>query len=704
MDINKFVDEYTPLANSLSEKLGVAPHVLLAQWGLETGWGRSVVPGTNNLGNVKDFSGNGTSAVDNQTGTTDKYKQFDSPEAFGDHFAGLLSRKYAPALNTGADSAAYATALKQGGYAEDPAYVNKVVSASDKVLKVKLDRIGNQVIQALRDGHTVDQVAQGLVSSPTIGGDVHDALLAGVPAEKIIAKVAGDKYQDFLKSDPTYGMSTVDRALAGAGKKATEWGAGAKEAFHAITGDEAGLAQDRADTAERNRLDAPLMNTTAGKFGYGAMGAAPAIGMAVIAPETLLGQMAMGGAVGGVEGAIKPTTQDGERFGNIVEGAGWGAGGAGVGYGIGKGIGKVLSKFGASPEEAAAVEARMAAAKEQGLPVTASAASGPNGFARAITDSMPNSGTVVKAQGAIDDALSGKIAEGLGINGYVGPINHDLLNTARTGIKQALDNATNVQVVVPKSLSADIGNLVANSANPLTEGIATNSVVNQVARNVAKAAEGGKPVGGSQLQELASELKDLVRSQAASATERKIASQVVDKINSTLLGSMTPEQAAAFLKANKQYANLKAVEKMVAASNDAGTVLPRQIVQAVKSGSFKNQFMRGEAPYQELGNVAMDLYGPAANKGLNAAIAKGLDQAVTPFELGYSVTHPVAGAGLAAREVAKQLLARAATSENPAVVKLMTGTTSIQKAMADPKTLKAIAKALAATGGASTTK
>lgn len=697
-NIASFIDQFNPLAESISAKTGVAPHVILGQLGLETGWGKSVIPGTNNLGNIKDFSGAGTPAVDNQTGTTDKYKQFDSPEAFGEHFTGLLTRKYQPALNTGADATAFASALKAGGYAEDPNYVGKVTDASSKVLQIKLNRISNQVVSALQAGHTPDEVVQGLTNSPTIGGDVHDALVAGVPTDKILAKVGGQAYQDYLKSDPTYGMGSIERGLAGAGAKLTEWGAGAREALHAAAGDNAALAQDRAETLERDRLNKPLLNTTAGKVGYGATGALPYVAAAAFAPETLLGQTLAGGAVGAGEGLIKPTSQDGERLGNLIEGGALGGGGAALGYGIGKGIGKLVSKFGASPEEAAAVEARIAAAKGQGLPINAASVSGLDGFARSITEAMPTNGAVIKAQGAADDALAAKIAEGLGIPGYKGPINHEMLNTARTGLKQALDDATNVSLVVPKSLRADLDVLVQSSTNPLTEGIATNPVVKQAVTNLGRAAESGTPVSGRQLQELASELKDLTRSQTASVTERRLASDVVQKINSTLTSAMTPEQAAAFNMANKQWASLKAAENMVARSNDTGTVLPRQILQAVKSGQFKNAFLKGEAPFQELGSVAADMFGPSGNKGLGTVIAKAVGANTTPMELAYGMTHPVAGGALVAKEVAKQLLAKAATSENPALVRLMTGTTGVQKALANPATRAYIAKALGATG------
>lgn len=125
----EFAKVYGPAAERAGKALGVDPSMLLGQWGLETGWGKSIIPGTNNLGNIKDFSGSGTAATDNMTGSRDKYRAYESPDAFADDFVSLVQRKYPNAVGA-KDPMAFATALKDGGYAEDPRYVDKVVQAS----------------------------------------------------------------------------------------------------------------------------------------------------------------------------------------------------------------------------------------------------------------------------------------------------------------------------------------------------------------------------------------------------------------------------------------------------------------------------------------------------------------------------------------------------------------------------------------------
>lgn len=131
-NVQGFIQQYAPVAASVGQRIGVAPDVLLGQWGLETGWGKSVIPGTNNLGNIK---GPGVAATDNQTGSNDQYRAYASPAAFGNDFANLISSNYRGAVGAGSDASAYGNALAKGGYAEDSGYANKLAGAVGMVRK-----------------------------------------------------------------------------------------------------------------------------------------------------------------------------------------------------------------------------------------------------------------------------------------------------------------------------------------------------------------------------------------------------------------------------------------------------------------------------------------------------------------------------------------------------------------------------------------
>lgn len=129
--VKMFTEEYAPIAIQVSQKTGIAPSVLLAQWGMETDYGRKSV-GHFNLGNIKDMSGAGTPATDNQTGSRDRYVNFESPEAFGDYYAHMMRRLYPNALNAGTDISKYAEGLRtgvKGSYAEDENYEDAIRGA-----------------------------------------------------------------------------------------------------------------------------------------------------------------------------------------------------------------------------------------------------------------------------------------------------------------------------------------------------------------------------------------------------------------------------------------------------------------------------------------------------------------------------------------------------------------------------------------------
>ena len=130
-NVQSFVDTYKPVANSVGKELNVDPGILLGKWGNETSWGKSVVPDTYNLGNIKDFSGKGVEATDNVTKTKDRYKKYASPEEFGKDYANLIKTKYPKAVGAGSDVDKFTAGLT--GYAEDPNYSTKVGNAYKQV-------------------------------------------------------------------------------------------------------------------------------------------------------------------------------------------------------------------------------------------------------------------------------------------------------------------------------------------------------------------------------------------------------------------------------------------------------------------------------------------------------------------------------------------------------------------------------------------
>ena len=149
--VQGFIDKVRPYAEAAAQKLGVPVHYLIAQAGLETGWGKSqprTVDGTpsHNLFGIKATAAWKGATV--STGTTEYAagkleKTTASFRAYGSYtdsfqdFAKLLqnSRRYAGTLANTHDAGKYATSLQQAGYATDPRYAEKLTRAIQTVAR-----------------------------------------------------------------------------------------------------------------------------------------------------------------------------------------------------------------------------------------------------------------------------------------------------------------------------------------------------------------------------------------------------------------------------------------------------------------------------------------------------------------------------------------------------------------------------------------
>jgi len=137
-----FLQRILPLAERAGEALGVDPRAIAAQATLETGWGQRLirdgegVSGNNLFGIKADARWDGerlaVGTVEYRDGLARREKaQFRVYEnlerGFEDYVDFLRSNpRYAEALGTGRDPAAYAASLQQAGYATDPDYANKI--------------------------------------------------------------------------------------------------------------------------------------------------------------------------------------------------------------------------------------------------------------------------------------------------------------------------------------------------------------------------------------------------------------------------------------------------------------------------------------------------------------------------------------------------------------------------------------------------
>lgn len=135
-------------------------------------------------------------------------------------------------------------------------------------------------------------------------------------APEVGAGWAGAPLADERKTfDPTADMSTTQRVLAGVGKAMTDVGRGAGQMLGLVS---------RKDIEDARALDAPLMNTTAGKVGN--IGGS----LAMLAPTALIpgaNTLTGAGLIGATTGALQPSTSTSETLANIGLGGAGGVGG-----------------------------------------------------------------------------------------------------------------------------------------------------------------------------------------------------------------------------------------------------------------------------------------------------------------------------------------------------------------------------------------
>jgi flagellar protein FlgJ len=149
--VRAFVEKLKPYAEAAGRAAGLPGAYLLAQAGLETGWGRFQprhADGTasNNLFGIKAGKSWTGAVVEAKTTefvngqavkSVEKFRAYASQaDALAD-YAALIGRnpRYAKAVASAADPAAFAQGLQKAGYATDPRYAEKLTAAMRMVAR-----------------------------------------------------------------------------------------------------------------------------------------------------------------------------------------------------------------------------------------------------------------------------------------------------------------------------------------------------------------------------------------------------------------------------------------------------------------------------------------------------------------------------------------------------------------------------------------
>jgi flagellar protein FlgJ len=142
--VQAFIERLRPHAEAAAKTLGIPAHLLLAQAGLETGWGRSQPRNadgsvSHNLFGIKStkrWSGASVAAATTEfvqgaaVRTVERFRAYGSyADSFLDAAKLLRGNRYAEALANAQDAGAYAMSLQRAGYATDPQYADKLTRA-----------------------------------------------------------------------------------------------------------------------------------------------------------------------------------------------------------------------------------------------------------------------------------------------------------------------------------------------------------------------------------------------------------------------------------------------------------------------------------------------------------------------------------------------------------------------------------------------
>lgn len=459
--------------------------------------------------------------------------------------------------------------------------------------------------------------------------------------------------------DPTDGMNTGEKLLAGAGKFLSDsarglkqnlldepaaalerlmpWSAGMSRAIGGKTAAEI-AAEARAQAAESKRLDAPLMATKAGIAGNLAGGLATA---PLLAPLGAVG-------AGALFGAAEPTTRDGEALKNM----GIGAVGSYAGDKLVKGVARVIQ-----PK----VDADVRTLIDAGITPTPGQIMGGNlAKLEARSTSIPILGDAIanaqrRAGGELNTAAFNRALAPLGEKLPAGVTGSDAVELVGAKLGAAYD------ALLPK-LTTQMDGRFAQEVAALRQAVAGGALdpkypalfERTLQDRVLGKFQGQQAMTGQTLKDVESflggEVKRFTQSQDPDARLLGDAFKQVQQTLRDLVTRTNPQYADELKAINSGWAHFKRVQRAASSvAADGGTFTPAQLHNAVKAldrSKDKARFAEGRALMQDLSGPAKSVLGEAypdsgtagrmANMG---ALASGLVNPMIPAGL-------FAGAGL----------------------------------------------------------
>ena len=162
----QYVAQYYPYAVEQMERYNIPASITLAQGLLESGAGNSSLTRKSNnhfgIKADKNWKGRKTTSLDN--GRYCQFRAYDSArESYEDHSKFLVTReRYASLFKLKKDDyKGWARGLRKAGYAEDPAYPNKLISLIERYQLYKFDSYKSQKNNVILQDAAVQNSASG---------------------------------------------------------------------------------------------------------------------------------------------------------------------------------------------------------------------------------------------------------------------------------------------------------------------------------------------------------------------------------------------------------------------------------------------------------------------------------------------------------------------------------------------------------------
>ncbi|MEB0057320.1 lytic transglycosylase domain-containing protein [Variovorax sp. LG9.2] len=527
--------------------------------------------------------------------------------------------------------------------------------------------VQNQVASMRQQGASDTTIYNFLGKSP-VADAVSAASSNGMGVSDIISKIGGQPLAIVTDAqNKVNSQGALTTAAQGAKYGIQDMSQGAQQIGARLGGNDSRLSDLQAQqaAAEQDPTRQAVMTSTAGTVGSVGVKAIPSIAAAVIAPESIPFQLAAGGAAGAAEGALTPTTGDGQILSNIGYGAAGGAVGGAGGTAIASAP-RFLVKSGQAAmrggEDVATVAGRQATLASQGIDASAAQlGKGAAGLSNTIERNVPFSGALgADMRGAADTQVARAITKQIGNESDV--INSTTIKGAQDNISKLYSDALDgVHLPLTQGFTNDLDAVVNKYTQGTLPSLRSNLPSGVVDDLKALAQQGSAPA--KQLQDVRSSIGKTMSSTATSPVDKQALGGIYDAINNVIEKQLPPDNLAKFQMANTQYRALQPVEKMVVSSGDSGSVSARQMLNAIKSGKYADSFQTGNAPFQDLVTA------------LQAGDTKGFSNPISGEVLPLSVaTGHLAGlAAIPAGNIAQRLLT------NPKYANMLLGLNPVQR-------------------------